>query len=314
MKRSLIALALLGSLAVAGCTAQQQSSSEASGEHYTVENCGNTWDFDTVPQRVVVQDVSAVQTLAELGVLDSVVAKAGYFPDTYFDDETFQQVDAIPTLTDRLGEAGHLEITKEAVLAQEPDLIVGFSPTVRDTTVNNIPIINEPGFCGEVHDASFNDVYDHIDLYADIFQEQERGEEYKAELQSRIDALDVNAGQGRSVAVLYPAVKGSTVYAYGTDSMSNAVVSAVGLDNVFGKESERVFEISAEQLAAANPDVIVLLNSGEDDLESYVTSLPGATSITAVQDEKIIPLELAFAEPPTPFAVDGAERLEQALK
>src|SRR5699024_11643016 len=78
-----------------------------------VENCGNTWGFDTVPQRVVVQDVSAVQTLAELGVLDSVVAKAGYFPDTYFDDETFQQVDAIPTLTDRLGEAGHLEITKE---------------------------------------------------------------------------------------------------------------------------------------------------------------------------------------------------------
>src|SRR5699024_10388085 len=92
-EKFLIALALLGSLAVAGCTAQQQSSSEATGDHYTVENCGNTWGFDTVPQRVVVQDVSAVQTLAELGVLDSVVAKAGYFPDTYFDDETFQQVD-----------------------------------------------------------------------------------------------------------------------------------------------------------------------------------------------------------------------------
>lgn len=50
MKKSLIALALLGSLAVAGCAAQQQSSSEATGDHYTVENCGNTWGFDTVPQ------------------------------------------------------------------------------------------------------------------------------------------------------------------------------------------------------------------------------------------------------------------------
>lgn len=310
MKKSLIALALLSSLAVAGCTVQQESSSAA----YSVENCGNTWDFNEVPKRVVLQDVSSTETLAQLGVLDHVVAKAGYFPEAYFDEETFAQVDAIPTLTDRLGEAGHLEITKEAVLAQEPDLIVGFSPTVRDTTVKNIPIINEPGFCGEVHNASFDDVYDQVDLYANIFQEQERGEAYKAELKSEIAAIDANIGQGKTVAVLYPAVMGSTVYAYGTDSMSSAVVSAVGLENVFANESERVFEISAEQLTAANPDVIVLLNSGEENLKSYVTTLPGAHAISAVQQDQIIPLELAFAEPPTPFAVEGAKRLEQALK
>lgn len=310
MKKSLIALALLSSVAVAGCTVQQESSSAA----YSVENCGNTWDFNEVPKRVVLQDVSSTETLAQLGVLDHVVAKAGYFPEAYFDEETFAQVDAIPTLTDRLGEAGHLEITKEAVLAQEPDLIVGFSPTVRDTTVKNIPIINEPGFCGEGHNASFDDVYDQIDLYASIFQKQERGEEYKAKLKSQTAAIDANIGQGKTVAVLYPAVMGSTVYAYGTDSMSSAVVSAVGLENVFANESERVFEISAEQLTAANPDVIVLLNSGEENLKSYVTTLPGAHAISAVQQDQIIPLELAFAEPPTPFAVEGAKRLEQALK
>jgi len=58
----------------------------------------------------------------------------------------------------------------------------------------------------------------------------------------------------------------------------------------------------------------VLLNSGEENLKSYVTTLPGAHAISAVQQDQIIPLELAFAEPPTPFAVEGAKRLEQALK
>ena len=84
--------------------------------------------------------------------------------------------------------------------------------------------------------------------------------------------------------------------------------------NVFSDVKERVMEISAEQLVAADPDVILLLHSGEDDLEAHVTSLPGAAGIAAVRERAIIPMLLAHAEPPTPMAVDGAELLEEALR
>lgn len=315
MKRVLLPGLVVATLLLGACAgAEGETATAGSGTTYRVENCGNSWELDAVPQRIVMQDVSAARTIAELGMLDKVVAKAGYFPEEYFDAETFAKIDSIKTLSGRLGEAGHLDITKEAVLAENPDIIIGVSNSVNADTVDGIPVINEPGFCGEVKDASFEHVYEEVDLYATIFQAKEAGEQLKEQLKERVAKVDSSVGEGRTVAVLYPAVKGSSVYAYGADSMSNPIVEAVGLENVFGDQQERVFEISAEQLVAKNPDVILLLHASEDDLESYVTELPGSAGITAVKEGKIIPMLLAQAEPPTPMAVDGLERLHDALK
>lgn len=302
---------LAASLLLAGCTSTESEGDQAA---ITVENCGNTFSLDAAPERVVLQDASSVETLAQLGVLDRVVAKAGFFPEVYFDEETNAQLAEIPTLSDRLDTSGHLEISKEAVLAEDPDLIVGASSSVSADTVSEVPVVNEPGFCGEVHDASFDDVNDQIDLYATLFDKPERAEELKQDVAARVDGLDAEAGEGRTVAVVYPGIEGATMYGYGRDSMSNPVVESVGLDNVFADQQERVFEISAEQLVAADPDVIVLLHSGEDGAVDAVTELPGADAITAVREDQILPLELAFAEPPTPLAVDGAEQLEAFLQ
>lgn len=308
------ALLLTGALMLSGCLSGGGASAGTAEEGYAVDNCGHTFEFTSPPERIVLQDVSAVKTLAALGVLEKVVAKAGYFPEEYFDDETNAVLGGIKTLSDRLGESGHLEITKEAVIAENPDLVVGVSNAVNPETVSAVPVINEPGFCGEARNASFEHVYKEIDLHAAIFQQQGRAEAFKDELRARVAAIDDRVGRGRSVAVLYPAVKGSTIYAYGADSMSNPIVEAVGLMNVFSDVKERVMEISAEQLVAADPDVILLLHSGEDDLEAHVTSLPGAAGIAAVRERAIIPMLLAHAEPPTPMAVDGAELLEEALR
>ncbi|WP_018298107.1 ABC transporter substrate-binding protein [Corynebacterium lubricantis] len=312
MKKIVPVLILAPALALGltGCT----TSSEASDAAITVENCGNTFSLDAAPERVVLQDASSVETLSQLGVLDRVVAKAGFFPEVYFDDETNAQLADIPTLSDRLNTSGHLEISKEAVMAESPDLIIGYSNSVSADTVSDVPVINEPGFCGEVHDASIEDVNDQIDLYATLFDESSRAESLKEDVASRVAALDQTAGEGKTVAVVYPGIEGATMYAYGKDSMSNPVVTSVGLTNVFGDQQDRVFEISAEQLVAANPDVILLLHSGESGAVDAVTTLPGADAITAVRENQILLLELAFAEPPTPLAVDGAEKLEAFLQ
>ncbi|MHA2787587.1 ABC transporter substrate-binding protein [Corynebacterium sp. S7] len=297
-------------LGLVGCSA----TSEAADSAISVENCGNTISLDAVPQRVVLQDASSVETLSELGVLDTVVAKAGFFPEVYFDDATNAKLAEIPTLSDRLNTTGHLEISKEAVMANNPDLIIGYSSSVSADTVSDVPVVNEPGFCGEVHDASWEDVNDQIDLYATLFDESSRAETLKQSVAERVAALDKTVGEGKTVAVVYPGIEGATMYGYGKDSMSNPIVESVGLTNVFGDQQDRVFEISAEQLVAANPDVILLLHSGESGAVDAVTSLPGADAITAVRDNKILPLELAFAEPPTPLAVQGAKKLEEFLQ
>ncbi|APT91975.1 ABC transporter substrate-binding protein [Corynebacterium phocae] len=301
-------LALLGALLLTACGTSPEAPSA-----YSVDNCGHTFDFERAPERVVLQDVSPVLTLSELGVLDKVVAKAGFYPEEYFSPELNSQVESIKTLSDRLDATGHLQISKEAIVAERPDLVIGYSDAYSPDTVTDTPVVMDPGFCGEVKEASWSHVDDEIDLYAQIFQAEEAAQALKDDVAAQVKALDSSAGAGRTVAVLYPGTEGGTLYAYGKDSMSNPIVTSLGLKNVFGDTAERVFEISAEQLVAKNPDVILILNSGEDRVVESVTSLPGAQTITAVQKKAILPMLLTFAEPPSPMAVKGAQKLEQFL-
>ncbi|ERJ46195.1 hypothetical protein N579_02660 [Corynebacterium pseudodiphtheriticum 090104] len=58
-------------------------------------------------------------------MLDRVVAKAGEYPEEYFDDETNATLEKIPSLTSHMDATGHLELSKESIMAEEPDLIIG---------------------------------------------------------------------------------------------------------------------------------------------------------------------------------------------
>jgi iron complex transport system substrate-binding protein len=66
----------------------------------TIENCGADVTFEQAPDRVVLLKSSSVPFLHELGVMDRVTARAGQYPDDYYDDETVAELDAIPLLTD----------------------------------------------------------------------------------------------------------------------------------------------------------------------------------------------------------------------
>lgn len=299
---------LIAPLILAGCSAAETENTAIS-----LQNCGRTVTLEAPPERVVLQGPTSVPTLQRLGVLDRVVAKAGDYPEEYFDDETNAALEKIPSLTSRQDATGHLELSKEAIMAEEPDLIIGQSETVNPETTIETALVQEPGFCGEVKNASFDDVYDHIDLYGTLFAKEEEAQKIKDEVAADLEKIGSDVGKGKTVAVLYPGIEGASTYAYGKDSMSNPIVEAMGLENVFGDVDDRVFEISAEQLVAKNPDVILLLHSGQDGVKEAVTSLAGADTVTAVKEDKMLPMLLAFAEPPSPLAIDGVEQLKKFL-
>lgn len=48
-------------------------------------------------------------------------------------------------------------------------------------------------------------------------------------------------------------------------------------------------------------------------MKEGVTSLAGAETITAVKEDKILPMLLAFAELLSPLAIDGVEQLKKFL-
>lgn len=322
-----IALGLLSACCVATAAACAAAPAPAGPGHSAageqvgveIENCGNSWTLPGPPESVVVTKNTTPFTLAQLGVLNKVTAKAGVFPQEYYPAEVNAQLAAIPTLSDKLDGGGHLQISRESILEKDPDLVTGFSDTINDRTLAaaGIPVVDEPSLCGSAaRPSTFEDVYSHVDLYAQIFEVEDNAARVNEKLRQRVQAQVAHpAGGNRSVAVLYPSPGGTTVYAYGGYSMSAALTSAAGLRDVFENEHKRVFEVSAEELIASEPEVIVAAYSEGSPAQAAerVRAMAGTRAIPAIEENRVIPMLLNRLDPPTPLAVDGLEELNGEL-
>lgn len=315
---SLAALAVAAACGSGGAADIAESGDDTAG--ITVENCAATVELDAPPERVVMLKSASTPYLAELGVLDRVVARAGSYPRDYYSDDTWQEVEQIPLLTDRLDSAGHLQISRETVLAKEPDLVLGEVDNLdRDTlAASGIPLIEEPTLCdNHTGEPGFSDVSDQLRLYGKVFGVPERAEEAVERVENRLTQITakVDKGEDRTVAVLYPSVGDGPTYAYGTGSMTHAVVEAAGFSNVFSDNSSRVFEVSREELIGRNPDVLVLLYSDGEPaaVEDAVAAIPGIKDVTAVREDAVVTLLFNFGEPPSPLSLDGLDRIVTGL-
>jgi iron complex transport system substrate-binding protein len=309
MKKIAILSAAL--LTLAGCGAATGDS--AAGGEVTVRNCGADVTFDAEPKRVVMLKSAAVPYLHDLGVMDRVTARAGQYPKDYYDAETLAQLDKIPLLTDKTDTSGHLQISKEVVIAQQPDLVLGEVDNLSRDTLSavDIPLLEEPALCTKSGlTPTFDDIAAQMTMYGTVFGRQNEASTANAALKERLSAIKP-VGNGRTAAILYPTVGGGVTYAYGTGSMAHPQLEAAGFKNVFGDTKERVFEVTLEELLGRNPDVIILLYSDGDPaaVEKALTGLPGADKLTAVREGNVMTQLFNYTEPPTPLSVTGLEKI-----
>ncbi|QYJ04301.1 ABC transporter substrate-binding protein [Nocardioides panacisoli] len=312
--RPLIALLTLLGLSACGLVAPgeaEESTSSADGYPLVLENCGADVRLEAAPERVVLLKSAAVPFLSRLGVLDRVVARAGEYPRDYYDDATWAALEEVPALTSETDTSGHLQISKEVVIDQQPDLVLGEVDNLsRDTLAAvDVPLLEEPAMCAAgIEDPGFDDVRSQLRAYGEVFDRRAEADQAVAELDDRLEELSAGTeGEERTAAVLYPTVGGGVTYAYGSRSMAHPVLEAAGFENVYADTDERVFEVTAEELVGRDPDVLVLLHSAgdPDEVVDAVTRLPGAGRMTAVRDGELMPLLFNYVEPPTPLSVEG---------
>lgn len=313
--------ALLVGLGGCGLTSQSEEHEghdAAAGFPLTLTNCGAEVTLEAPPREVLLLKSWPVTYLHQLGVMDRVISRAGSYPEEYYDEKTRAELADVPLLTDQLDPSGHLQISKEVVLAQEPDLIFGEIENLDRATLGSagISVLEEPALCptgGDGGTPQFEDIYEQMELYGTVFAVPGGGGAQAAALEERVTAItaSVPAGETRTAAVLYPTVGGGTTYAYGTRSMAHPQLTAAGFENVFSDVDERVFEVSVEELIGRDPDVLVLLHSDGDagPVKDAVTALPGVDAITAVADDEVLVQLFNFTEPPSPLVIDGLEHI-----
>ncbi|MFV2107256.1 ABC transporter substrate-binding protein [Micromonospora sp. LOL_015] len=318
--RTAVAAISAAALLAAGCGEAGAGPTPAAADGYpvTITNCRVNVTFNAAPERVVLLKSAAVPYLHALGVLDRVTARAGQYPAEYYDEATLAELDRIPLLTDKTDTSGHLQISKEVVISQQPDLVLGEVDNLSRDTLSavDIPLLEEPAMCpGSTTVPTFDDIYAQMRTYGEVFDRADEAAAAVAALEERMAQVQAQAGAGtgRTAAVLYPTVGGGVTYAYGTASMAHPQLEAAGLRNVFDDVPERVFEVTVEELLGRDPDVLILLYSDGDPaaVEQGLTGLPGAENLAAVRNGDVLTQLFNFTEPPTPLSIDGLERIVQ---
>ncbi|WP_246956745.1 ABC transporter substrate-binding protein [Brachybacterium sp. Marseille-Q7125] len=313
----------------AGAGGSSGGTSDAGGAPGSTEyplklpNCEATLTFDAPPERIVLLESAPVTALDGIGVLDRVVSRAGSFPPDYYPEDLAARIAAIPALSEDIDASGHLVISQEMVIAQAPDIVFGLPDGVTREAMADAgaQVVVQNVFCATGGErASFETLYEEIATYGRIFDRAAEAETLTATLQERVGAVST-AAEGLSTstaAVLYPSVGGGPLYTYGAASMATAQLDALGIENVFADTADRVFEISAEPLLAADPDVLIVLYQAEEagdgtGLVQEMIRQDQLGSLRAVQDQAVLPLLFNFSEPASPLVVDGLERIHQWL-
>ncbi|MEL4505558.1 ABC transporter substrate-binding protein [Luteococcus sp. H138] len=341
------AMGLLGSLVLAGCstsrptttstpdplptTASSQPSLKPSFP-LTITNCGRQLRFDRAPQRTVALSQASAETLLSLGLEAQVAGTAGWT------DDVLTPVAKVNKTVPRISR----ETPKmPAVLAKKPDLVTAsFTEALTEERAGSpsqyaarkVPSYISPTGCaagGDPNDSSakgarktkfqMKEVYQEINDLARIHGVPQRGADLVTDLDKRLASV-VKASPSRKPTVVFwfsgieePRVAGGT----GT---AQFVSDHLGLTNMYADRKEQWAEVTWEDVARKNPDIIVIasLDRKDEPAEyapgkiSTLVKNPTTATMKAVKQEQYITVQ-GVELSPSLRTVDLAEKMSTGL-
>mgnify|MGYP000844390156 FL=1 len=336
IRTPLIGLAA-ASLLLVGCSgnagdSSTQSGSAAGGFPLTITNCGHELHFDKAPERTVSLNQSSTEIQLSLGVADTMVGTATWTDPVLSSLEA--ENDEVPRLADN-------NASFETVLAASPDFVSASFPNTLDDTGSgsyasyaNLGVLAylAPNQCekGDSGDGdsersevlAMDDIYQEIDDLAAIHGVPDKGNELVDSLRGRLDAAVSGANvDGGEVSAAFWFANSESPYVAGGTGASQMISNDLKVTNVYSDDAKEWPQVSWEDLAAKNPDVLVLgdLTRKSQTAETaqakidYLRSNPVTAQMGAVRNDRFI-IVAGGDMNPSIRTVDLAEKIGAGLK
>ncbi|MGO1849150.1 ABC transporter substrate-binding protein [Microbacterium sp.] len=254
---------------------------------------------------------AAAEILIHLGVGEQIVG-TGYQIDVV-PEEIADTYAKIPLLAENGATISH-----ESLLSAEPDFVysqfAGFLTADEAGERGELHELGVPTYLTEfdcvfhesVDNASFDLLFGEYEDLAAIFDVPAAGEELIAEQQAVIDdGLTTAEGiEGTPTVMWFYSTFEGTPYAAGPGGLPQHVTDLVGAKNVFDDASTKWPETSWDEVAARNPDYIILadLTRGEPgdtaaEKIEMLTSDPLTAQLDAVKNERFIIVPGRYMDP-----------------
>ncbi len=224
-----------------------------------LEHAQGETTIDGPAQRIVVLDLGALDTLAALGVEDSVVGltKTNVMPEaiSQFEDDKYKPVGSLK------------EPDLEAIAALDPDLVIaGFrsAALVEELSKN----FNTIDVTFDYADGFYNGIEFSTNLIAKAVGKEDEAETQLSEVADALENAKEKAPTDKTAMILM--TSGGKVSAHGADSRFGLVHTELGIEPAISDvEAEAHGDaISFEAIAEANPDILYVVDRdaaiGED--------------------------------------------------
>ncbi len=308
-------------LALAGCSSTPSATSSGSGSSaspasgaasvdsgstagfpLTITNCGHKLTFKAPPKRTVSLNQSSTEIQLSLGVGSSMVGTATWTDPVLPNLKAAN--DKVPRLADNAA-------SLDSVIATNPDFVTASFPSTLTDKVSGgyqkyaslgVPAYLAPNQCGKetadsARSAKFtmNEIYQEVTDLAKIHGVPDKGVELNSQLQKRMAAVQRKKGS-KPITVVFWFANSEAPYVAGGTGASQLVADHLGLTNIYSSQADEWPQVSWEDLAAKNPDIIVMgdLTRKSQTAETaaakiaYLKKNPVTAQMTAVKENRFI--------------------------
>lgn len=281
----------------------------------TVDNCGTEVTFESAPERVVTIKSSTTEMLLALGAGDRIVA-VGY-PDGPAPEPYTAAAAAIPVISDRVP-------SNEVVLAENPDMVyAGWESNFSADGVGERPALEAlgvrtfvaPSACKEAEyrpdPLTFESVYAEIEQVGQIMDAQAEAAELVAAQQELVAGI---APDDRGLTALWYSSGDDIPYVGGNIGAPALIMATAGLENIATEIDDSWGPFGWEEIAAADPDVIVLVDSEWNTAAAKIEKMesnPLTAELTAVKAGAYITVPFPATEAGVRTAAAAADLAEQ---
>lgn len=266
----------------------------------TIDNCGTYVTFEAAPARVVTVKSATTEMLLALGAGDSIVATA--YPDGPAPEPYADAAAAIPVLSDRVP-------SQEVVLEQEPDLVYAGWESIfaadgagerAGLEALGVRTFVAPSACkGDGYrpaPLTFDDVFGEIVMVGQVF---DRAAEAATLVTAQEAALAEIVPDDRGLTALWFSSGSDTPFVGGGTGAPALLMETAGLTNIAAEIDDSWGPFGWEQVAAADPDVIVLVDSPWNSAEKKIQILedgPLTAQLSAVREGAYVVIDFPATE------------------
>jgi iron complex transport system substrate-binding protein len=292
-----VLLALSLAVGLAPVPAQAQGTDSAPECSFPVSEPDATGETVTVaerPERIVVLQASAAQTVWELGASGRVVGA----PVASYTD----YLDGIED-TENVLNADEFAVNQEAVVQLDADIVLAPN-VVPDGTVERLRDADQTvfkfGFA-----RSFDSIAEKTELTGRLIGSCAEAEGTNAAYRDRIESVEANTDPDRTPRVLYY----TDGFAAGSGTFIDEIVTTAGGANVAADNGiEGYGELNEEALVEWNPEVIVVSNQ-----QDGLPETPAFESTFAVRNDQIAVVDGNYISQPAPRIAIALEAVAEAV-